>query len=254
MEQDLQKFSNYVLNNYDINNRLINEKYLHSIRVSMLMIDLALRLNLSDEDVRLAFQIGLFHDLGRFKEVILHNKFNNLIFDHGAYSNKILFNDGFINEFDIKENDYLTIRKALYFHNKKDLDNRLNEREKLFSKMIRDTDKLDIINVMLPKGILSFTKKHNKIVLSNYFSNEKIDLKNLKSSSDRVILYLSFLKDLYFEETKEMAIERRDLNKMICGIPVSYDNKELFNHLVSKVYEDDDNEETKCLSKKSVIY
>ena len=237
MENDLQKFSDYVLNNYDINDKLINEKYLHSIRVSMLMIDLALRLNLSDEDVHLAFQIGLFHDLGRFREVVRNKKFNNLTFDHGAYSDKILFNDGFIHEFDILESDYLTIKKAVFFHNKKDIPISLSEREELFSKMIRDTDKLDIIDVMVPKGVLSFTKKHNKAVLANYFNNEKIDLKNLKSSSDRVILYLSFLKDLYYDESREMSMERHDLNKMIRGIPVSYDNMELFNHLVSKVYE-----------------
>ncbi len=235
MENDLNIFSDYVMSNYDMQNKLINEKYTHSIRVSMLMIDLALRLDLSDEDVRLAFQIGLFHDLGRFKEVIRNQKFNNLIFDHGAYSNKILFNDGFINNFDIDENDYLTIRKAVYFHNKKDLDNHLTEREALFANMIRDMDKLDVINVVLKKKILSFTKKHNREVLANYFKSETIDLKNLKSPTDRVILYLSFLKDLHFDESKEIAEERHDLNKMISGIPVSYDNKELFDHLVSKI-------------------
>ena len=237
MEQDIEIFNNYVKSNYDINNRLIIEKYLHSIRVSMLMIDLALRLNLSDDDTRLAFQIGLFHDLGRFKEVIRNKKFDNLSFDHAAYSNKILFNDKLINNYDINENDYLTIKKAIFFHNKKDIYMPLNEREELFSKMIRDTDKLDIINVMLPKNILSFKNKYNKKILTDYFNNNKIDLKDLKSSSDRVILYLSFLKDLYFDETKEMAIERRDLNKIICGVPVSFEYQELFNHLVSKVYE-----------------
>lgn len=235
MENDLNIFSDYVISNYDMQNRLISEKYSHSIRVSMLMIDLALRLNLSDEDVRLAFQIGLFHDLGRFKEVIRNKEFNNLIFDHGAYSNKILFNDCFINNFDINENDYLTIRKAVYFHNKKDLDNRLTEREALFANMIRDMDKLDIIDVVLKKNTLSFTKKHNREVLTNYFKDETIDLKNLKSPTDRVILYLSFLKDLYFDESKEIAEERCDLNKIINGVPVSYDNQELFSHLVSKV-------------------
>ena len=147
----------------------------------MLMIDLALRLNLSDEDVRLAFHIGLFHDLGRFREVVRSNKFNNLTFDHGAYSNKILFNDDFIHEFNISENDYLTIKKALFFHNKKDLNSNLSSREELFCKMIRDMDKLDIITVMIPKNILSFTKKQNKKVLSNYFMDQTIDLKDVKS-------------------------------------------------------------------------
>ena len=245
MENDLQIFNDYVTSNYDINNKLINEKYLHSMRVSALMLDLALRLNLSDSDVRLAFQIGLFHDLGRFREAVRSSKFNNLIFDHGAYSNKILFNDGFINEFDINEDDYLTIKKAVYFHNKKDLDNNLSQREELFSKMIRDTDKLDIIDTIIKKGVLSFTKKHNGVVLANYFNNDKIDLKNLKSSTDRVILYLSFLKDLYFDETREIAQERRDLNKIITGVPVSIENEELFNHLISKVYSDETRQKVK---------
>ena len=239
MKHDIDVFSDYVIKEYDISNNLIREKFFHSIRVSMLMIDLALRLNLSDLDVKLAFKIGLMHDLGRFKEVVRNKKFNNLTFDHAAYSDKILFNDRLIDKFDVSENDYLTIKKAVYFHNKKDLPDSLSEREELFAKMIRDTDKLDIINVMVPKGILSFKDKHNQKVLANYFEDEKIDLKDIKSPTDKVILYLSFLKDLYFNETKDMAIERRDLNKLINGMNVSIDNKELFNHLVSKVYQDD---------------
>ena len=247
MEEDLIVFKNYVYNNYDINNPLIKEKYEHTIRVSMLMIDLALRLGLSDHDTRLAFQIGLFHDLGRFEEATRNNEFNNLTFDHGDYSNKILFNDGLINEFNIDKDDYLTIKKAVFFHNKKEILPPLTEREMTFAKMIRDMDKLDIITVMVPKNVLSFINKHNPSVLKNYFKEEKINLKDIKSPTDRVILYLSFLRDLYYDESKDMAIERRDLNKLINGMNVAIENQELFNHLVSKVYE---NKEEKKYVKK----
>ncbi len=236
MEQDLETFRNYVYTNYDTNNALIREKYEHTIRVAMLMIDLGLRLNLSDEDLRLAFLIGLFHDLGRFREVVRSNKFNNLTFDHAAYSNKILFNDGLIHAFNISEEDYLLIKKAVFFHNKKDLSMPLTEREELFAKMIRDMDKLDIITVMVPKNILSFTEKHNPQVLTDFFNGDKIDLKYVKTPTDRVILYLSFIRDLYFDESKEMAMERRDLNKLINGVRVSLENQELFDHVVSSVY------------------
>jgi hypothetical protein len=106
----------------------------------------------------------------------------------------------------------------------------------VFAKMIRDMDKLDIITVMVPKNILSFTKKHNPEVLTDYFNGSKIDLHDVKSPTDRVILYLSFIRDLYFDESKEMAMERRDLNKLINGVPVSIDNQELFDHVVSSVY------------------
>ena len=63
-----------------------------------------------------------------------------------------------------------------------------------------------------------------------------INLRDIKSPTDRVILYLSFIRDLYFEESKEMAVERRDLNKLINGINISVENQELFNHVVDSVY------------------
>ena len=236
MEKDLEIFKNYVFNKYDTTNKLIMEKYDHSIRVAMLMIDLGLRLNLSDEDIRLAFQIGLFHDLGRFREVERSNKFNNLTFDHAACSDKILFNDHLIDEFEVSEEDYLTIKKAVYFHNKKDINLPLTEREALFTKMIRDMDKLDIITVMVPKNVLSFTEHHTPQVLTDYFNGAKIDLRNIKNGTDRFILYLSFIRDLYFEESKEMAMERRDLNKLVNGVSVSIENEELFHHVVDTVY------------------
>ncbi len=248
MEKDIEKFTSYVNDNYDINNKLIKEKYDHSIRVSMLMIDLALRLNLDDNDIYLAFLIGLFHDLGRFREVVRNNRFDNLTFDHGAYSNKILFNDGFINNYNVSKEDYLVVKKAIYFHNKKDIDKPLNEKEMLYAKMIRDMDKLDIISVMIKKGILNFNNTPNKIVLSNYFTNDTIDLKSIKSKTDLTILYLSFIRDLNFNESHDMAIERRDLNKIVSGVKPSFDNEELYNHLIDNVSLSNDKD--KCYVKK----
>ena len=89
MDKYLEYFTNYVYKNYDMNDNLINKKYYHSLRVAKLMIILAKKLNLSNEDIELAFKIGLCHDLGRFQEVVRNGQFNNQIFDHGAYSNKI---------------------------------------------------------------------------------------------------------------------------------------------------------------------
>ena len=165
MESVIGKYSKYVKDNYDLDNPLIKLKYDHSIRVASLMIYLANRLKLNSDDIILAFYIGLFHDLGRYREVVRSNTFNNLTFDHGAYSNKILFNDGIIKNFDIKEEDYLVIRKALYYHNKKDIGKDLNERELLFTNMIRDVDKLDILDIRSKGKKLYFNDYPNTKIL-----------------------------------------------------------------------------------------
>ena len=90
MNNYIEYFTNYVNKNYDMNNNLISLKYYHSLRVAKLMTLLARKLNMSEDDILLAFKIGLCHDLGRFYEVLLNGKFDNLKFDHGSYSNKIL--------------------------------------------------------------------------------------------------------------------------------------------------------------------
>ena len=41
---------------------------------------------------------------------------------------------------------------------------------------------------------------------------------------------------MYFEESKEIAMERRDLNKLVNGVSVSIENEELFHHVVDTVY------------------
>ena len=264
MRNYYEKFTNYIVNNYDLKDKNIINKYSHSARVACLMILLAKRLNLPMEDVTLAFKIGLFHDLGRFREVERNKDkervFNNRTFDHGAYSNKILFNDGLIREFDVRKEDYLVIRKALYYHNKKDLDDNLTEREELFCKMIRDVDKLDILynrtgGSLLPNNLLDnivlnddnksdkkrlkLKAEPNEVLLNNYFNDETIDIKNIISSgdSDSTIFYLSFIKDLYFDESFEIAINNGYLGRLISFIDVDESKRELFNDLLNKIKE-----------------
>lgn len=265
MQNYYKKFTNYIISNYDITDKNVIKKYSHSARVACLMILLAKRLNLSKEDVVLAFKIGLFHDLGRFREIVRNKDkdkaFNNLTFDHGAYSNKVLFNDGLIKEFDVSEDDYLLIRKALYYHNKKDLDDNLDEREELFCKMIRDMDKLDILYIRsggdnLSSSImdnmdmvalnyqnnvkrLKFEVEPNLKLLDNYLKDETIHIKDIisKGNTDSTIFYLSFIKDLYFDESFDIAINNGYLGRLLSIIDVDDDKKELFNELLVKIKE-----------------
>lgn len=230
----LEIFKKYINDNYDLNNPLINLKYHHTIRVATLMFEIGERLNLSDEGLKMAFLIGLFHDLGRFEEAVINNKFDNLMFDHAAISNKILFGASFIKTFDIKDDWYSVISKSIYNHNKKEIEGDMSKRELFYSKLIRDADKIDIINLMAKRNH-SFEAIPSKNVLLPYLYKQEIDLKDLNTKSDRVLLYLGFANNLYFTESKELLDEYGYLDEYVKSVLVKYELREYYNEIVVKL-------------------
>ena len=229
-------FTNYVKENYDLEDGLIELKYHHTNRVANLMVLIASKMNLADKDIMLAYLIGLFHDLGRFEQVNREHKFTNLHFDHGAYSNKILFNDNLISKFEVPTELHLLIRKAVYFHNKKDIPSNLDEYEALFVKMIRDADKIDIIRVM-SNSYQEFSVPPKNELMEKYLNDDTLDLRLINNKSEKALLHLSFMKDLSFAESFEVLKETGNIESYLNNINVKEEYKELFDFLVSQIEE-----------------
>ncbi len=239
--EELKIFTDYVKANYDFEIKEIKEKYDHSLRVWTLMTYLAMALNLDERSVYLAGIIGLFHDLGRFREVMrninLEKKFNNRTFDHGAYSNKIMFNDGLVKLFSFTEEEILIIRKALYFHNKKDLLGNFTDRELLFTLMIRDIDKLDLLYIRSHKRVLKLSDNVSENVFINYINGHTIDIQDLKTDTDRIVFYISFISGLTFKESFDYAINNGYLDELLKIIDVNEENKSLYAMIMKKIEE-----------------
>ena len=143
LENAVIEFNKYV-DNFDRTSEKINLKYQHSLAVMGLMKELAFRLELSKEDIELSGLIGLLHDIGRFVQLRETNSFKDSILDHAIIGADYLFKEGHIRDY-IEDTKYDSIiEKAIRNHNKLKIDDGLNERELLFSKMIRDMDKVDI--------------------------------------------------------------------------------------------------------------
>lgn len=235
MNDYIEYFTNYVMKNYDINDSLIEKKYYHSLRVAKLMMILAKRMNLNEEDILLAFKLGLCHDIGRFHEAKINGVYNNRVYDHGAYSNKVLYNDLFIRYMDI--DNHLLFRKAIYCHNKKDLCKNLDKQESFFANMLRDTDKIDLLDQRTQGTELKFFDNPSKAILANYLNNQTIDINNMHNSSDSIVLYLSFMKDLVFDESFEILLQNDIINRFQNIINVSEEKEILFNEIISKLNE-----------------
>lgn len=236
-DKEFEIFKKFISSNYDIDNELIKTKYVHTLSVVKVMMMLSRELNFNEEDSKLAFHLALFHDLGRFREVERQSVFNNLKFDHGAYSNKILFNDGFINNFDINEDDYLLIKKAIYFHNKKDLPNSLIGKERLFAELLRDADRIDIYRALSSQTNYKaiFDNVSSEKILNAFYNGDSIDIKDLKSRGDRVILRLGFIKLFSFKESCKVLKETGYLNEYLNIIKVNEESHELFNNIINDI-------------------
>ena len=213
-------FENYT-NKYDIEDSDINYKYYHSYRVMEHAKYLAEKLNLSQEDKHLATIIGLYHDIGRFEQDKLFDSYaDTKQFDHGDYGEVVLIEQELIKQIPIEEKYYRLIAKAVKNHNKYNIEEGLNEKELFHAKLIRDADKLDIIDYM-SKGklrIKSFNYEDDtfnirKEIKEEFFNKQQIYTRNKpnKNNSELAIIMLAMVFDICFKETAEYIIDNHIL-------------------------------------------
>ena len=239
-------FAEYV-KNYDIKNDKIRLKVEHIERVAGTAKKLATKLELEDEDIKLAELIGLLHDIGRFEQLKRYNTFidRNSI-NHGEFGVHVLFNktDGIIRNF-IKDNQYdKIIKTAILNHNKSSIDipGDLTPRELLHTKVIRDSDKIDILN------LLTFEKKEtawekadlsddviSDEVYKEFIEQRRINYGHRKSSADILVSHLAYVFDFNFPESLEIVKEKNYFEKIYDRF--EFNNKETMEKY-KKIYKE----------------
>ena len=228
MNENFDVFDEYV-QNYDMNERMIGYKYNHSYRVVHQAEEICRSLNLDTEERDLASNIALLHDIARFRQWTDYKTFNDEdSFDHGDEGVKILFEEGEIKKYNIKKEDYDVLKKAIKNHNKFSLDNKkLNERELLHSKIVRDADKLDILYAFSTNRLLEITEDDleiNENVRDDFFNHIQTYKNDIISKNDRVIELFGLIYDLNFDYSKERVLNEKYIDKIYEHL----NNKKLF--------------------------
>jgi HD superfamily phosphohydrolase YqeK len=203
----------------------------HSVRVANISLYLAKKLELSEEQSQIAYLIGVFHDTGRFSQVAEYDTFSDdKSVDHGDLAVKILQEESFFDKMDLTNKNL--ILTAVQNHNKYKLNDGLTEEEALYSKLIRDADKLDILKVLtdyysnpktkpnhtltwdLPKGSVV-----SAAVAKEVLSGKMVSKKNLVSEIDAKIMQMSWVYDLNFRPSIELLIKNRFLEIIYNTLP-----------------------------------
>lgn len=126
---------------------------------------------------------GLFHDIGRFEQYRKYQTYSDIhSTDHGDLGVSILKE-----HFNSIEN-YDLILFTTKNHNKLIIEETEDSKKLLFTKIVRDADKLDI---MKEQGLIIKDLKAtvNEEILSQLFSNQPVHDQTLKTDVDYVLDY-----------------------------------------------------------------
>lgn len=208
MEEAFQK---YVSLNYDLANPDIKRKYEHSLKVANLAKQIATSLNLSEEEIHLAYIAGYLHDIGRFEEVKRFNKLSiNNHFDHADYALKILYEDSYFKKFNILEKDWSTISFAIRNHNKYIIEETSSKIKLLMAKILRDADKIDIYRVI--KNRIEVDGDVSSKVLKCLEEEKSVPHNLVKNKTDLHFFRLAWIYDFNFKVSLDILKKLDYLN------------------------------------------
>ena len=229
-------------------------KETHTGYVTTNCVELAKFLQLSTHDTELAEIIGLFHDVGRFRQYSIYKTFNDADSeDHADLALKVIDELEFFNE--LTAEDFDIVKFAIQNHNKKTVAPCNDERKILFAKIIRDADKLDIYRVLEPflaqkdvDKMPNFIKSTSRLVadispdfVENFVSGEQADYRKIRTNGDRKIVRLMWLYDINFSWTMRKIVERGYIEKIVDNLPmdekVAAGVKRLRRHVEEKLSE-----------------
>lgn len=222
IEKAKERFLKYT-EKYNLNDKNIKGKQLHSLRVMENSKKIAESINLSEEEVEVATLIGLLHDIARFEQYTKYHTYNDLnSIDHGNFGVQILEKD-LRNYIETNKYDNI-IKEAIRNHNKYQISEEITDEEKLFVKIIRDADKIDILYEAVTQFWIGEEQQIEKLKISEDEIRKFKKLKLMKNKKEQqvkntiedIIRTIALIFDINFEISFQILKEKDYINKILC--------------------------------------
>lgn len=228
-------FNNYTsqfISQYPEYDENISLKVNHSILVSKEAKTLAQNLELNKEDIFLAEIIGLFHDIGRFKQYVKYQTFSDSKSqNHAELGVEVLKEHNILK--DLSDENCDIICKSILNHSRSAITPDTNKRVMLFSKLIRDADKLDIWRLITEYYMVKEQRGENKslelelpnnneisdVVLDSILNKEVVLKESMKTLNDFKLLQIAWLFDLNFDYSIQRLYNKKYLDKIFVTLP-----------------------------------
>ncbi len=253
-------FNNYVAGFYgddEFVNANLKLKQEHSLRTCKEMMYLAEQLNLSDNQKQIAEVIALLHDVGRFVQFVRYGTYNDpKSTNHCMLGLEVLRQKKILDGVEQKEKEL--IEKAIEYHGAKELPKDLDGQCLLFSKLIRDADKIDVLYVVTgyfkqhrenPDGFkleLEFSDEpvYSNEILEKVLHGQLVAYSEMKTLNDMKLCLLGWVYDVNFAATLKRIKQRKFLEMLLDLLPKTGDIERVKEKIFAYVDSRIENEKT----------
>jgi putative nucleotidyltransferase with HDIG domain len=211
---------------YDTSDVKITLKIDHTFRVACIADRIAGSLK-ADRDF--AWFLGLLHDIARFEQHTRYGTFKDAkSVDHAEFGADLLFRgDRLIDAFPKYTGipDWESVAEtAIRLHNKLNLPDGLDKTTYLYSTILRDADKIDIlrVNCETPRTEIydlppeAFTDSQiTEAVYEDIMSGRNVDRRNSSTGIDYILGHIGFVYGLVFPESLRMVEEQGYLDELL---------------------------------------
>lgn len=223
------EFDNYV-KKFDLDNEKILDKYKHSYRVYEYAKDIANSLKLNKDDISLVMKCALLHDIGIFDKAEVEENTDE--------SFNTLIENNFINKFVSDEEERDIILYTINNYNKEQKEKTNDERKIVFSKIINDANKIDLI---CTEYVVNEKEKINNKCIEDIKNKKEINVNSTINNLDKIIRSLSLIYNLNYTRSLEIILNNKTIeNKVeLLNTYSNYDftkiEKEIKNYIKERV-------------------
>lgn len=216
---------------------LLNKKFVHTFRVIDNIKTICFYEKIDSKLTCLAEITALFHDIGRFEQIIKYSTFNDQkSIDHAKLSSQLFlsFKKDLLQYITIE--DIYTISKAIYHHNKLDYPKNIDNRTLTILKLLKDADKLNILSINLKSNFYKFDgnlikeEKINDNCIKTLLSQQIISNLDVYTELDNNLKMISWVFDFNYKKTIEIFTNEKILD--ILTDTENIKNKNIKNNLI----------------------
>ncbi|SME92203.1 HD domain-containing protein [Desulfovibrio gilichinskyi] len=234
-------FSTTYIENADKNElQAYTLKYEHSLRVLENCQGICQSLNL-DKNLTLTANIAaLFHDTGRFPQYLKYKTFNDAnSCNHALLGVKHILRKQLLAN--LPKSQLRIILGSIALHNRNELPARLPEQLRITTEIIRDSDKIDIMGILLAHmknvkpsssvplmDLKEIPGQLTESVLSSLEKGKQVSYGEMRCLNDFRLLLLSWAYGLNFEWSKKQMVERGIVETLFSQLPKTTRVEKLF--------------------------
>ncbi len=221
---------------------LLKEK--HTERTCKEIVSLGCELDLAVEDLLLAETAALFHDIGRFSQWKYYSTFiDSESEDHALLGLEVMSRHRVLQGISPEKREMIC--EAIRHHNLKELPTSLPPQQLFFSRLLRDSDKLDIWRMIIMQqreqsdllevlaGDIPRSTSYAREIVAELRQGKSPDFSYVRNQNDMRLIRLGWVFDLNFAPSCRQVMERQYIEELCSQLPANREIRELQEHLTT---------------------